>query len=202
MKKLSVKNVVGGILFLGLLIKAFPLALTVFVIWGIHRKQYFKKPLRIFFYCCLGFIGLVGALLVNLPEDSTPQQAAPAATKVEKAAPAAKQEAPKQDAAPAAAPAAPAPKAAPVNIITTIPEDEAIAQIKAQAKQDWATDFEEQQYVINEQTQAYHNLKALVIDSDIKEQILNQAHSDWGYDFDETLYVYNEQLKAYNGLNQ
>ena len=56
--------------------------------------------------------------------------------------------------------------------------------------------------MINEQTQAYNNLKALVIDTDIKEQILNQAHSDWGYDFQETLFVYNEQLKAYNGLNK
>ena len=201
MKKFTVKNIVAGILFLGLLVKAFPLALMVFAIWGIHKKQYFNKPLRIFFYCCLGFVGLVGALLVNIPnDDSTAIQTAPTApAKIEKATPAPKTtEEPKE----APAPATPAPKATPVNIITTISEADAIAQIKAQAKQDWATDFSEQQFVINEQTQAYNNLKALVIDTDTKEQILNQAHSDWGYDFQETLFVYNEQLKAYNGLNK
>jgi hypothetical protein len=204
MKKLSVKNIVAGIIFLGLLIKAFPLALMVFIVWAIYKKQYFGKKLRIFFSVSLIFVGLIGALIVNLPDETTPaatEQEEPAATEQEAAPAATEQEEPAATPAPKQEEPAPAPKA-PINIITTLDEADAIQHIKDNAKADWATDFEEQQFVINEQTKAYNDLKALVIDTDIKEQILDQAHSDWGYDFEETLFIYNEQLKAYNELNK
>lgn len=198
LKNLTGKEVFFGIIIVFLFFSNFFMGLMAAIVFALYKKQYMGKKLRLFVSIVLLFIGSMGAIISSLPDDE-PTTAAPtvesskaaqpttAAPKEEKAAP--KEEAPKE-----------APK--PVNIIQSIPEADAIQHIKDQAKIDWATDFEEQKYIIGEQTKAYNQLKALVIDTPEKEMILNQAHNDWGYDFEETLYIYNEQLKAYNELNK
>lgn len=198
MKNITGKEIIFGIIILFLYFSSFFLGIMATIVFVLYKKQYMGKKLRLFVSIVLMFIGSMGAIISSLPDDE-PTTAAPTVESSKAAQPTAA--APKEE---KAAPKVEAPKEAPkpINIIQTIPEADAIQHIKDQAKIDWATDFEEQRYIIGEQTKAYQNLKALVIDTPEKEMILNQAHNDWGYDFEETLYIYNEQLKAYNELNK
>lgn len=195
-------KIILGLIILALIIKYLPIGLAIAFIVLLYKKNWMGKKSRLaisIFVILLGsFVNLLMAMptpeetaitTTATPQIETKVDKIPAAAPIEEKT--AEEEAPKQE----------APKA-PINIITTLNEADAIQHIKDNAKADWATDFEEQRFVIGEQTKAYNDLKALVIDTPEKELILNQAHSDWGYDFEETLFIYNEQLKAYNELNK
>lgn len=71
-------------------------------------------------------------------------------------------------------------------------------EIKTQAEADWVDDYEMQDYQIENQTAAYNELKAVVVDTEVKQTQMVKAMSDWDMDFEMIQYQYENQMEAYN----
>lgn len=84
------------------------------------------------------------------------------------------------------------------NPILNLDPAEVASVIEANAKADWVDDFEMQDYQIENQTNAYNQLKAVVIDNDVKKTQIENAMSEWGMDFEMIQYQYDNQMEAYN----
>lgn len=67
-----------------------------------------------------------------------------------------------------------------------------VEKLKAKAKRDWPDDYTTQEYWINEQIEAYHQMLLIPNDDKIKKK----AQRDWPLDFSTQLYWYNEQIEA------
>ncbi|MFX3672836.1 MAG: hypothetical protein ACE3JQ_00070 [Paenisporosarcina sp.] len=70
-------------------------------------------------------------------------------------------------------------------------------EIKTQAESDWVDDYEMQDYQIENQTAAYNELKAVVVDTEVKQTQMDKAMSDWDMDFEMIQYQYENQMEAY-----
>lgn len=87
-----------------------------------------------------------------------------------------------------------------LNVIKTLDSANVEKVIKENAEEDWPNDYQMQSYQIKNQTEAYNNLLALDLNSEVKEEILNEAYKDWGYDFQMVSYSYNNALEDYNEI--
>lgn len=71
-------------------------------------------------------------------------------------------------------------------------------EIKTQAESDWVDDYEMQDYQVDNQTAAYNELKAVVVDTEVKQTQMVKAMRDWDMDFEMIQYQYENQMEAYN----
>jgi hypothetical protein len=75
-------------------------------------------------------------------------------------------------------------------------EERVMAKLKAIAAKNWPDDFSTQEYWINEEIEAYKEMKQIP-DNSIKRK----AQRNWPYDFSTQKYWYNEQIEAKERLN-
>jgi hypothetical protein len=88
-----------------------------------------------------------------------------------------------------------------VNVVAKLNGTDTWKKLKAIATEKWGTDYNMVQYEYDLQTQAYERVKAIKIDSKVKQDILTQAWNEWGYDFNMVEYEYGLQIEAYNKLH-
>ena len=67
-----------------------------------------------------------------------------------------------------------------------------IAKLKVKAKRNWPDDYTTQEFWINQQIEAYHNMLTIP-DTD---RIKKKAQRDWPLDFTTQQFWYNEQIDA------
>ncbi|PLR79851.1 hypothetical protein CVD25_09625 [Bacillus canaveralius] len=125
-------------------------------------------------------------VLAQAPKEETVDEAATGTTTHEPAP------------APAPAPAATPATTAFENPIAQLDPAVVASEINKKAEADWVDDYEMQDYQVENQTAAYNELKAMVIDTDVKQTQIERAMQDWGMDFEMVQYQYENQMEAYN----
>jgi hypothetical protein len=82
------------------------------------------------------------------------------------------------------------------NVISTISDSDAEAEIKVQAEKDWEDNNAMQEYVMDEQLEAFNYLKEIELTSESEHKLMEKAFDDWGYNFRMVKYIIDNEIES------
>ncbi|MDL4842681.1 hypothetical protein [Aquibacillus rhizosphaerae] len=88
------------------------------------------------------------------------------------------------------------------NVLAQMDRVEVESVVLAKSAEDWADDYEMQDYQHENEMIAFDSLVNLVIDTEYKETILSKAVNDWPNQYEMMKYQYDNQLVAYNRIQE